>query len=283
MENGVVAADIAQGIADGLLALHGPDRYFNIQNLRQATHLLVNALALADQTPPDGFWSAIDLGWPVNTMELALYAIERSGKKVAVYFSGVPKGYDEAFFRGNFAWDNETAYHPLVNALEASSGFSDATASMVGARVQSFDAALLHAELNQLASALADPALDVVEVKRALTDAVNALAGAIFAKTDLLRLIDVLWWGAAPTWAGAKAQDARRFVNVIGLLSTAILNRLLASSPTLTPEYENKLRDVATTLAQLDGLADRGVALFAHVASTALAPVQEQLQVAQAQ
>lgn len=98
MENGLVAQDIAQGIADGLVGLHGCERYFNIQNLRQATHLLVNALALARQTPADGFWSAVDLGWPVNTLELALFHIDRSALPAAICFLGVPKGYDEAFF-----------------------------------------------------------------------------------------------------------------------------------------------------------------------------------------
>ena len=87
-----------------MVMLHGPDRNFNVQNFfRQATHLLINALALADETPPDGFWSAIDLGWPVNTLELALYTIDRSGKPAGIFFQGVPKGYDEIFFRGSLA------------------------------------------------------------------------------------------------------------------------------------------------------------------------------------
>jgi FlaA1/EpsC-like NDP-sugar epimerase len=40
IENGLVMQDIQRGIQAGLVELHGPDRHFNVQNLRQATRLL---------------------------------------------------------------------------------------------------------------------------------------------------------------------------------------------------------------------------------------------------
>jgi len=250
MENGLVAQDIGKGIESGLLGLHGPDRYFNIQNLRQATHLLVNALALADQTPADGFWSAVDLGWPVNTLELALYSIVKSGKPVAVSFLGVPKGYDEAFFRGQFCWSGTTEYHPLVNALEAPSGFEDGTGTMIGARVQPFSDIALAVELDKLQKALDE---STVNAKCALNQAVNGLARAVFAAADLPRLIDILWWGAAPAWAGENASEAVRFRHIISLLADAIVSRL-GQSPGLSGAQRQKLLEVAQTLAQVESL-----------------------------
>ncbi|MEO5660942.1 MAG: polysaccharide biosynthesis protein [Polaromonas sp.] len=263
MENGLVALDIAEGIDNGLVRLHGPDRYFNIQNLRQATHLLVNALALAEQTPADGFWSAVDLGWPVNTLELALYKIQHSGAPAAICFLGVPRGYDEAFFRGQFCWNGESEYHPLINALEAPASFGDSTGSMVGARVQPFNAAALAVELDTLERALREVTLDVVHAKDALTEAVDGLARAIFAAADLPRLIDVLWWGAAPAWAGAQASEAARFWRVIGLLTDAVVERLSQAPGPLSTGTWHKLLEVGQTLSQVDCLSAQAESLNA--------------------
>jgi hypothetical protein len=255
MENGVVTQNIVDGIASGLVGLHGPDRYFNIQNLRQAGHLLVNALALAEQTPVDGFWAAVDLGWPVNTLELALYLIQQSGKPVALHFLGVPKGYDEVFFRGQFCWSGETAYHPLVNALEAPSGFGDRSGTMIGARVQPFSEEALAVELETLKIALDDQTLDVVEVKAALNQAVGGLARSIFDATDLPRLIDVLWWGAAPAWIGTSTREAKRFEVVIQLLIDTVLAGLRQTNGPMLIATRQKLQEVHQTLVRIPGLA----------------------------
>lgn len=275
MENGVVARDIAQGIADGLVGLHGPDRHFNIQNLRQATHLLVNALALADQTPADGFWAAVDLGWPVNTLELALYNIHRSGVPAAVCFLGVPKGYDEAFFRGQFCWSGEIEYHPLINALEALAGFCDSTGTMVGARVQPFSDAALAVELEKLDRALGQVPRDAVDAKEALIEAVTGLARAVFAAADPSRLVDILWSGAAPAWAGAGGSEARRFGVVIGLLTDAVVRGLRQSPMPVAMTTREKLEDVSSTLSHIDSFASRAESVKALLAVDRQAPTLE--------
>ena len=256
MENGVVAHDIVQGLADGLVGLHGPDRYFNIQNLRQATHLLLNALALAETTPADGFWSAVDLGWPVNTLELALYSIDHSASPAAVCFLGIPKGYDEAFFRGQFPWNDQAEYHPLINALEAPSGFGDSTGTMVGARVQPFSEYALKNELDILKARLQHTAISMGGMKQALADAVAGLARSVFGATSLTRLIETLWSGAAPSWAGPNASEAERFYVLIGLLTDAVVSRMSdATEGTITAQDRDKLVEVCQTLFRLDKLA----------------------------
>ena len=256
MENGLVAQDIAQGIADGLVGLHGCERYFNIQNLRQATHLLVNALALAEQTPADGFWSAVDLGWPVNTLELALFHIDHSALPAAICFLGVPKGYDEVFFRGQFPWSDQGEYHPLINALEAPSGFGDSSGTMVGARVQRFDESALKSELDRLEACLQHSSIGMDGMKQAQADAVAGLACAVFGAADLSQLIDVLWSGAAPAWAGPNASEAERFCLLIGLLTDTVVSRL-SDSPgvAVTAQDRDKLMEVCQTLSRVGKLA----------------------------
>ncbi|MDJ0389864.1 polysaccharide biosynthesis protein [Roseomonas sp. E05] len=266
LENGVVARDIAQGIMSGLVGLHGADRHFNLQNLRQATHLLVNAVALAGEQASDSFWSAIDLGWPVNTLEMALYQIDRGGQDVAVRFSGVPRGYDEQFFRGQFDWSGEHEYHPLINALEAPSNFTDSTGTMIGARVSACPEDLLRRELHRLRQVLDENpreggfVADAV-VKRALLDAVAGLAAAIFASSDPLRLLDILWWGAAPNWAGPKAATAQRFAPVLARLADALVQKAEALHGACGAQ--DKALDVAGTFRQIPGLEDKARSLRA--------------------
>lgn len=256
MENGIITQDIVDGIEAGLVGLHGPDRNFNVQNLRQATHLLVNALALAPHTAPDGFWSAVDLGWPVNTLELALYMIAQSGKPVAVRFLGVPKGYDELFFRGQFSWADDIEYHPLINALEALDSYSDSTGTMTGARIQPFADISLEHEIAKLEAALADRVLTVEEVKTALLVAVSGFTRAIFEQASLAAIVDILWWGASPEWAGEQAIIAKRFAPIVTLLTDVILSRLEDGLEPLSLPLAGKLSAVATTLFDM-GLIDR--------------------------
>lgn len=260
LENGIVARDIAEGIKAGLVGLHGSDRHFNVQNLRQATHLLVNAVALAGEQAADTFWSAVDLGWPVNTLELALYEIDRSRADVAVRFLGVPRGYDEQFFRGQFDWSGEYEYHPLINALEAPSSFTDSTGTMIGAQVRACPDHILQRELQRLHQVLEDNprtagfVADAV-VKRALLKAVSGVTGAIFSTAEATRLADILWWGAGPSWAGPEASTAERFSEVLALLADALLAK--AGECRGNPEVRGKILEVTKTLEQIAPLKER--------------------------
>lgn len=258
LENGIVARDILQGIEDGMVGLHGPDRHFNIQNLAQATHLLVNALALAGEQADGGFWSAVDLGWPVNTLELALFEIHRSGRDAGVRFLGVPKGYDESFFRGQFDWSGDCEYHPLVNALEAPGMFTDSTATMIGAPTSHCPEPPLLAALQGLQGALdgaqaLSPAEGDAAVKQALLTAVGQVTAAIFAEVSPRRLLDILWWGAAPEWAGAGV-SAVRFRPLMRLLAEAILPALERRDLPADGEVRRKILDIAVTFSEIPGL-----------------------------
>ncbi|WP_419898806.1 polysaccharide biosynthesis protein [Roseomonas sp. USHLN139] len=252
LENGVVAREITGGIAAGLVGLHGPDRHFNVQNLRQATHLLLNALALAGEQAPDSFWSAADLGWPVNTLELALHQIAASGRPVGLRFLGVPCGYDESFFRGQFDWSERYDYHPLVNALEAPTQFADRSGTMIGARVAACPPAALQAALGRLGEALAATREDPL-AKRALLQAVREVAAASLAGFCPHRLLEILWWGAAPEWAGDSAQ-MQRFRPIMTLFAEALLPALEAAP--LPPEaaLQARMAELAGSLAAISGM-----------------------------
>jgi len=259
LENGIVSRDIADGIRRGMVGLHGPDRHFNIQNLRQATHLLVNALALAGTQAPGSFWSAVDLGWPVNTLELALFEIARSGRDVGVRFLGIPKGYDESFFRGQFDWSGDCDYHPLVNALEAPGMISDSTGTMIGARVAPCPEAVLRLALDRLHARLHGEGA-ASGVKQTLLHSVSNVTAAVFREITPCRLLDILWWGAAPGWVEA---GATRFRPVMTMLADILLPALAEPGLHWDEAARAKLQDIATTFAGIPGLGGRAERLQA--------------------
>ncbi|MXP65114.1 NAD-dependent epimerase/dehydratase family protein [Roseomonas sp. M0104] len=253
LENGIVSRDIAAGIAQGMVGLHGPDRHFNIQNLRQATHLLVNALALAGTQAPDSFWSAVDLGWPVNTLELALFEIVRSGRDVGVRFLGIPKGYDESFFRGQFDWSGACDYHPLVNALEAPTVVNDSTGTMIGARIAPCPEAALQQALDRLHTRLRSAETDAA-LKEALLQSVSGVTEAVFRGVSPGHLLDILWWGAAPGWIEA---GTTRFRPIMTMLADLLLPLLSQPGLHWDSSAHGKLQDIAATFAGIPGLGSR--------------------------
>jgi hypothetical protein len=213
----------------------------------------MNALALAGQQAPASFWSAVDLGWPVNSLELALFEIDREGTDAAVRFTGVPKGYDEYFFRGQFDWSGDFEMHPLVNALEVHSSFNDSTGTMIGAQVQACPDALLDRELRRLRLVLDSDVQDAgAKVKPALLKAVEAIAGGIFSVTSPRRLLDVLSWGLASSAQGDMTAAAR-FPRVVVLLTDA----LLAAQPAAAFKNDRVASDnIAGIAAALAGTPD---------------------------
>jgi len=126
---------------------------------------------------------------------------------------------------------------------------------MVGARVQPFSEDALAVELDLLKKALDDRTLDVVAVKAALNQAVCGLARSIFAAADLPRLIDVLWWGAAPAWARTSTAEARRFEVVIHLLTDTVIAKLRQASGPMSMATRQKLEEVMQTLSLIPSLA----------------------------
>jgi len=99
------------------VAVHCPGKFVTAQNVREAAHLLINTLAYTeDRHCP--FLLVRNLEWPVESLEMALYYIKRSGRKIPVIFLGNPIGYTEKFFRGQMDWSNPQELNLLINVYE---------------------------------------------------------------------------------------------------------------------------------------------------------------------
>lgn len=222
LENGLVFEDIERGLARGLVEIHGPQRHFNLQNLDQATGLLLHAAMYARPGEPEG-WIAADLGWPVNVLEFALWRIHAAQADSALRFLGVPPGYDERFFRGQFDWSGERDVHPLVNALESPSLRQGQNGTVLTFRPLPIDEREMTGLLEELERGLYAPGATPASMKADLIAAVDRLAAATFLAAAPDRLQRVLAWGVEP--ARYDPDQVRPFERVISLICQALIAR----------------------------------------------------------
>jgi len=78
---------------------------------------MLNALLYSEDNQCN-FLLVRHLEWPVESLEMALYYIKKSGKAMPVIFMGNPIGYTEKFFRGQMDWSNPQDLNLLLNVYE---------------------------------------------------------------------------------------------------------------------------------------------------------------------
>ncbi|MEJ7647352.1 MAG: polysaccharide biosynthesis protein [Chryseolinea sp.] len=102
---------------DPYVAVHCPGKFVTAQNVREAACLMLNALIYSENGQCN-FLVVRNLEWPVESLEMALYYIKRSNKRMPVIFMGNPVGYTEKFFRGQMDWSNPQDLNLLINVYE---------------------------------------------------------------------------------------------------------------------------------------------------------------------
>lgn len=99
------------------IAVHCPGKFVTAQNVGEAANLMLNTLAYSEEGHCN-FLLVRNLEWPVESLEMALYYIKRSGRPIPVIFLGNPIGYTEKFFRGQMDWSNPQELNLLINVYE---------------------------------------------------------------------------------------------------------------------------------------------------------------------
>lgn len=102
---------------DDYIAVHCPGKFVTAQNVTEAAYLMLNALVYSEEKQCN-FLLVRNLEWPVESLEMALYYIKRSGRPMPVIFMGNPVGYTEKFFRGQMDWANPQELNLLINVYE---------------------------------------------------------------------------------------------------------------------------------------------------------------------
>jgi len=103
--------------SENYIAVHCPGKFVTAQNVVEGARLLMNTLVYGDDNHSN-FLLVRNLEWPVESLEMALYYIKRSGRRIPVIFLGNPVGYTEKFFRGQMDWSNPQELNLLINVYE---------------------------------------------------------------------------------------------------------------------------------------------------------------------
>ncbi|MFQ3618513.1 MAG: polysaccharide biosynthesis protein [Cyanobacteriota bacterium] len=200
LDNSAACEQFDQQVKRGkIVNIHAPDKYVCGQNVHEAVSLLLNSLVVSRPGKLE-FLVCRNLGWPVETLEVALYKILQSGKNIPIYFQGSPVGYEEGFFRGNVDWDDPSAFNLLVNAIEKVSSRVDASGDFIVTPVLPCCFERLETELAAVRRVLNAPGSTDSQIKQVLADCIMKVARSIYSQAPIELLSKVLNWGTDPDY-----------------------------------------------------------------------------------
>lgn len=229
--------------------VHAPHRYVTAQNLVEAVHLLLNSLIVS--VPGKLKIVAVsNLGWPTETLEVALYKILESGKNLPIYFQGLLPGYEEPFFLGQFDWKKPTDIHLLINVLEDPFRSVDDTGDMVSVELAPFSLRVLDKQVSKMESLIGDADFPEVEIKHALVAAEKEVIASSFAWSSPEDLLKILQWGINPKKLQGYGTEIADYSEIIELLLQGICGRLnqevLHSAGVTADEFDDLVESLST-------------------------------------
>ena len=225
LDNSLVCTELSDAItAAQPVGVHAPNRYVVAQNAREAAQLLLNCAVGA---APNRIRLAVvrNLGWPVETLEMALYLIRESGLDLPVYFLGCPRGYWEDFFRGQVDWRDPVNLHPLLNVLESPARRIDPSGTVIWTELEEIDAAQLDAGLVELYDAAFSPPACDENMRAALASVSTAMCRSSLNIAKPSDVLNILYWGVAPKYVEWGASGVL-FEPLVEILSHALHGRL---------------------------------------------------------
>lgn len=254
LDNSAACEQIKGKIEEGkIVNVHAPHRYLTAQNLTEARHLLLNGLIFA-QPEQLKFLTVSNLGWPTETLEMCLYNIVASGKNLPIYFQGLPPGYEEPFFLGQFDYSKPTEIHLLINILEDPYRKTDSSGDMIIAELAPFSTEILDKHISALKTMVADLDLPESQLKPCLGEAIREITSSIFAKASAQALLKILKWGINPKQVKAEEITIESHRDVLELLVKGLYGKLnqevLAESLVTFEEF----KELVEILAVLPGI-----------------------------
>jgi nucleoside-diphosphate-sugar epimerase len=253
LDNSLVRGQLDGWIAAGQpVGVHAPGRLVVAQNSTEAVQLLLNCTIRASSGPIR--MSVVrNLGWPVETLELALYLIRQSGRDIPVYFLGCPRGYWEEFFRGQVDWRDPMDLHPLLNVLESPARQLDTSGTSIWTELEEFDSNTLYRHLAQLndATMLSDgttlPEASDGAMRSALSAASHAMCASALKAAPASEVLNILHWGVGPKCV-ERGSCRTAFPSLVETLTGALSGRLtentIRESVLSTKDYEELVRSL---------------------------------------
>jgi NADP-dependent 3-hydroxy acid dehydrogenase YdfG len=266
LDNSLIETKIDRGIEAGLVNLHKPDIDLLPQNVSEANYLLLNGLV---EAVPQELKLLIvrDLGWPIDLLELPLYKIAQSGKKVPLYFNGLQAGYDEPLFHGQFDPSLGTEVNPLINAIEDADRSYDSSGTMVITKMSAFDIDELDRQVALIARLAQDPNFPEAQLKAVQARGIKSIATSLMLRIPPDRLLQVLKCGVNPRLFAAQGLSVKIHLDVLSILLCSLCGRLdcldpskidLVSFPAII-ELLQQLPELATEAAYLDSFVKSSI------------------------
>lgn len=219
LDNSSMCQQIEEKLAQGKpVNIHAPDRYVAGQNVREAAHLLLNSLAFSEVGQLK-FLLVRNLGWPTESLEVALYKIMQSGSSLPIYFQGVQPGYEESFFLGQVDWDDQLEINTLINALETSFHSEiSSSGDMIVAETIPFAISTLTNYLEALRQLSDNSIVAEPLIKLKLAETIREVSSSCFWAAEPEKTLRILRWGINPKHVqqgNLKLVDHRDIVEIL--------------------------------------------------------------------
>ncbi|MEG4941275.1 polysaccharide biosynthesis protein [Microcoleus sp. F4-D5] len=254
LENSLFCEQMSKKVQQGkTVNVHAPHRYVTAQNLVEAVHLLLNSLVVSVPGKLK-FVAVSNLGWPTETLEVALYKILESGKNLPIYFQGLLPGYEEPFFLGQFDWKKPTDIHLLINVLEDPFRIVDDAGDMVTVELAPFSLRVLDKQVSKLESLIGDLDFPEVQIKHALVAAEKEVIASSFAWSSPADLLKILQWGIHPKKLQGYGTEIADYREIIELILQGIYGRLNQEVLNTAGVTADEFDDLVESLSTLDSI-----------------------------
>lgn len=222
LDNSLMEQELQKSVdEDKPVGVHSPGRYVTAQTAEEAVFLMLNSLIFS-QKGELRFLIVRNLGWPTESLEVALWKIKESGKKLPLYFKGKPQGYTEPFFRGQLDWSDPSDMNFLINALETSFKFVDASGDMIISKLAPVRERLVESKLNLLISNIN---ISQENLKSVLAECIKEIAEVSFMDADPLRILQILKWGIDRKYMEVENISLIDYSPLIGMLTQALMEK----------------------------------------------------------
>lgn len=218
LENSLMHSELQNIKNIDYLPIHSPGKYVTAQNVSEAADLLLNAL-LHSQIGQCHFLLVKNLEWPVESLEVALYYIKRTGSSIPVIFNGNPPGYSEKFFRGQVDWSNVQELNLLINVYECKNKELNAEGDIIISRIVPTSKCILHNVLYRLQNAASEKC-----AKECLLSGLREIVEASLLNVDKNDTLNILQWGLQPEHLIAEGTTVDDYNPVVSILMNSLYN-----------------------------------------------------------
>jgi len=212
LDNSLMNAELRNIEKADCQAVHSPGKYVTAQNVSEAVNLMLNALLHA-KTGLCSFLIVRDLAWPVESLEVALYHLDRTGSPIPVVFKGNPPGYTEKFFRGQVNWAKPAEINQLINVYEHKTSYFNAEGDIIVFHTPPTEKSVLRKAFANLQHVAGEQ-----QTKATLLHELRNLVQSSLKHVNVADTLQILRWGLDPFYLHLEKKTADDFAAIVALL-----------------------------------------------------------------